>query len=66
MNIISWSPLGRIAASFGVDLVVWMPRSDDTVVYRLEGIKTLEYSADGKTLAASVKRKDSDHAGMCI
>lgn len=63
MNIISWSPMGRIAASFGMDLVVWMPRSDDTVVYRLQGIKTLEYSADGKLLAACVKRKDSDRAG---
>lgn len=66
LNIISWSPLGQIAASFGVDLVVWLPRSDDTVVYRLEGIKTLEYSADGKFLAASVNTKQNDvhRAGM--
>lgn len=63
MNIISWSPMGRIAASFGLDLVVWMPRSDDTVVYRLQGIIALEYSADGKLLAACVQRKDSNLAG---
>lgn len=54
--------MGRIAASFGVDLVVWYPRSDDTVVYRLEGIRSLEYSADGKLLAASIKYKRRDNS----
>lgn len=36
-----------------------MPDSDATVVYRLEGIKALKHSFDGKMLAVGVKEKST-------
>lgn len=56
LNIIAWSKLGKIAASFGVDLVLWIPHSESTVVYRLEGINALSFSNTGKLLAVSIKK----------
>lgn len=63
LNIIAWSCTGKIAASFGIDLVLWLPDSDATVVYRLEGIKALQHSCDGKMMAVAVREKSNAAAG---
>lgn len=64
LNIITWSCTGKIAASFGFDLVIWMPDSDATVVYRLEGITSLKHNSEGKMLAVGVKQKNRAMSGV--
>lgn len=58
-NIIDWSSLGQIAASFDSSLVLWGPPSltdkeTSTVLYELKNVRALKYSPDGLKLAVSV------------
>lgn len=58
-NIIDWSSLGQIAASFDSSLVLWGPptkrdKETSTVLYELKNVRALRYSPDGKKLALSV------------
>lgn len=55
-NIIAWSSQGKIAASFGRDLVLWGPpsaqvRQKITTVYRVGMIRSLAFNASGTMLA---------------
>lgn len=58
-NIIAWSSLGKIAASFGRDLVLWGPqtaqaRAKITTVYRVGLIRSLAFSSCGRMLALGI------------
>lgn len=56
LKIIAWSKSGKVACSFGVDLVLWIPRNESTVVYRIDGIKALAFNNDGSMLAVGKKK----------
>lgn len=58
-NIIDWSSLGQIAASFDSSLVLWGPptlsdKETPTMMYTLKNVRALKYSPDGYKLALSV------------
>lgn len=58
-NIIAWSSQGKIAASFGRDLVLWGPpstktRQKITTVYRVGLVRTLAFNHHGTLLALGV------------
>lgn len=58
-NIIDWSSLGQIGASFDSSLVLWGPPSNadketPTVLYDLKNVRALKYSPDGNLLALGV------------
>lgn len=58
-NIIDWSSLGQIAASFDSSLVLWGPPSKSdketsTVLYEMKNVRALKYSPEGRKLALSV------------
>lgn len=61
-NIIAWSKCGKIAASFGRDLVLWSPPGSPcvqkkTTVYRVGLIRSLAFNHQGNLLALGVYRK---------
>lgn len=55
LKIIAWSKSGKVACSFGIDLVLWVPRNESTVVYKIDGIKALAFNNDGSLLAVGKK-----------
>ncbi|CAD7081238.1 unnamed protein product [Hermetia illucens] len=57
-NIISWSPRGPVAASFRKDLVLWIPQTLSTLVYRLNENFAISYNPSGTILAVSCKKAD--------
>lgn len=57
LKIIAWSKRGKVACSFGKDLVLWVPRNESTVVYKIDGIQALSFNNDGSFLAVSKKSR---------
>lgn len=57
LNVISWSSTGYMAASFGEDLVLWVPKGKSLLTYEMKGITCLAYNCEGKYLAVGVKLK---------
>ncbi|KAJ6646322.1 Protein cortex [Pseudolycoriella hygida] len=55
LNVISWSTTGNMAASFGEDLVLWIPKGKSLLTFEMKGITCLEYNYDGMYLAVGVK-----------
>lgn len=53
--MITWSVTGKMTASFGEDLVIWLPKGKSSITYDLQGITCLAYNFDGKLLAVGVK-----------
>lgn len=51
----SWSSTGYMAASFGEDLVLWIPKGKSLLTYEMKGITCLAYSYEGKYLAVGIK-----------
>ncbi|KAG4065287.1 hypothetical protein HA402_012729 [Bradysia odoriphaga] len=49
---------GKMTASFGEDLVIWIPKGKSSITYELKGITCLAYSFDGKYLAVGKKLED--------
>lgn len=46
-----------MAASFGEDLVLWIPKGKTLLTYEMKGITTLAYNIGGKYLAVGIKVK---------
>lgn len=44
-----------MAASFGEDLVLWIPKGKSLLTYEMKGITCLQYNNEGKYLAVGVK-----------
>lgn len=44
-----------MAASFGADLVLWIPKGKTLLTYELDGITCLAYNCDGSYLATGIK-----------
>lgn len=55
LSVITWSITGKMTASFGEDLVIWLPKGKSSITYDLQGITCLAYNFDGKLLAVGVK-----------
>lgn len=55
LNVISWSRTGNLAASFGEDLVLWVPKGRSILTYDIKGITALAYNSEGKYIAIGVK-----------
>lgn len=47
-----------MAASFGEDLVLWIPKGKNLLTYEMKGITCLAYSCDGKYLAVGIQKKE--------
>lgn len=58
LSVITWSRTGKMTASFGEDLVIWIPKAKSSITYDLKGITCLAYNFDGKYLAVGVKLED--------
>lgn len=44
-----------MAASFGEDLVLWIPKGKSLLTYEMRGITCVAFNRDGKHLAVGVK-----------
>lgn len=58
-SVFSWSCKGLMASSFGDDLVMWYPPSEDTLVFNIPSVKALAFSPDGEYLAAASDKDPS-------
>lgn len=47
-----------MAASFGEDLVIWIPKGKTLLTYEIKGITCLAYNINGKYIAVGIKVKD--------
>lgn len=48
-----------MAASFGEDLVLWIPKGNSLLTYEMKGITCLAYNCEGAFLAVGIKLKQS-------
>ncbi|XP_037025432.1 protein cortex [Bradysia coprophila] len=58
LSVITWSRAGKMTASFGEDLVIWIPKGKSSITYELKGITCLAYNFDGKYLAVGTKLEE--------